>query len=314
MSAALSPRGGDRPAGPGRGALRLGFAAIYLIWGSTYLGIRVAVGSIPPFLMAGTRFLVAGLLLALILAGRGAFRPTVAQWRSNAIIGAFLILGGNGVVCWAEQSVPSGVTALLIGIQPLFFVLTEWAWPGGQRPRPVTCLALAVGFVGVAWLVAPWSRELGPVDRTGMGAILFSCLLWVIGSIYSRHTRHGAEPLVAAALQMLVGALLLLVVATLRGEWSHFAVERVTRASWTALAYLIVVGSLVGYSNFVWLMKHSTPARVSTYAYVNPVVAIFLGWLILDEPLSARTLVASAIIICAVVIVVTQKNRPASTS
>jgi drug/metabolite transporter (DMT)-like permease len=297
---------------PSRGALVLAFTAIYLIWGSTYLGIRVAVETMPPFLMAGARFLIAGAVLFAYLRLRGAPRPTRTQWRANAVIGTFLLLGGNGLVVWAEQVIPSGVTALLIGVGPLFIVLTEWAWPGGSRPTAVTMAALILGFIGVTWLAAPWESQTdGGLNLPGVIAILGACLFWGIGSIYSRHAKHGADPALAAALQMLGGGFSLMVVAMLHGDFSRFDFSSVTAHSWIAFAYLITFGSLVGFSTFVWLMKHSTPARVSTYAYVNPLVAVFLGWFLLREPIGPRTLLASAIIVTAVVIITVQKNKPA---
>lgn len=300
----------DSPPGPSRAALILAFTTIYILWGSTYLGIRICVGSMPPFLMAGVRFLIAGALLLAFLKARGAAWPTARQWGLNAIIGTFLLLGGNGLVVWAEQTIPSAAAALIIGISPLFFVLIEWAWPGGIRPKPLTFVALLLGFAGVAWLAAPWeSATQGGLNTGGVVAILFACFLWSFGSIYSRHAKHGADPFMASALQMLGGGAALLLTALPHGDFAHLNVAGITPRAWIAFAYLIVFGSLVGFSTFVWLMKHSTPARVSTYAYVNPVVAVFLGWLILHEPISSRTIVASAIIVTAVVIITVQKNR-----
>jgi drug/metabolite transporter (DMT)-like permease len=298
---------------PSRTALIFAFAAIYIIWGSTYLGIRVAVESMPPFLMAATRFLIAGGLLFTFLKLRGASWPTAAQWRINAVIGTFLLLGGNGAVVWAEQHVPSGITALLIGVSPLFIVLTEWAWPGGQRPSAVTFGALALGFAGVTWLAAPWETSTeGGLHLGGMIAILFACVSWAVGSIYSRHAKHGADPFLASSLQMLGGGMSLLVLAVIHGDFQAFHFAAVTPHAWVAYAYLITMGSLVGFSTFAWLMKNSTPARVSTYAYVNPVVAVFLGWFMLHEPIGPRTLVASAIIVTSVAIITVQKNKPAA--
>lgn len=298
---------------PPRSAVLLAFASIYIIWGSTYLGIRVAIETMPPFLMAGARFLVAGAVLYLLLRFRGAPQPTARQWRISAVIGTFLLLGGNGLVVWAEQFVPSGITALIIGIQPLFFVLTEWAWPGGMRPTVVTAIALLLGFAGVAWLAAPWeSADTGALHAGGVAAILLACLSWAFGSIYSRHAKHGADPLLASSLQMLTGGAILTFAALLHGDFATFDLARISARSWWAFGYLILFGSLIGFSTFVWLMKHSTPARVSTYAYVNPLVAVFLGWLILDEPISARTLVAAAVIVVAVIIITTEKNRRAT--
>lgn len=298
------------PAAPTRTALVLAFSAIYLIWGSTYLGIRVAIESMPPFLMASVRFLLAGSILLTVLKLRGAPWPTRRQWGVNAVVGTLLLLGGNGAVVWAELTIPSGITALLIGVAPLFIVLTEWSWPGGARPTAITAAALLLGFVGVGWLVAPWETAAGGrLNLAGVGAILCSCVFWSVGSIYSRHARHGADPFVAAAMQMLCGGGALLFAALLHGDFATLNLPGITGRAWSAFAYLVLLGSLVGFSTFVWLMKHSTPARVATYAYVNPVVAVLLGWLILDEPITTRTLVASAIIVTAVAIITTEKSR-----
>jgi drug/metabolite transporter (DMT)-like permease len=295
---------------PSRSALILAFAAIYIIWGSTYLGIRVAVASMPPFAMAGTRFMIAGALLFTFLKFRGAAWPSARQWRINTIIGTFLLLGGNGLVAWAEQYVPSGITALLIGVGPLFIVLTEWAWPGGTRPSVTTMAALLLGFAGVVWLAAPWENTAhGGLHPAGVAALLAACVFWAIGSIYSRHAKHGADPLLASALQMLGGGAALALTGVLHGDFAQLNVAAITPHAWIAFTYLIAIGSLVGFSTFVWLMKHSTPARVATYAYVNPVVAVFLGWLILHEPITPRTIVASIIIVAAVAIITTEKSK-----
>ena len=297
---------------PSRVALILAFASIYLIWGSTYLGIRVAIETMPPFLMAGARFLIAGGVLLAVLTLRGAPAPTARQWRTNAIIGTFLLLGGNGLVAWAEQFVPSGVTALIIGVQPLFFVLTEWAWPGGTRPSAITAGALVIGFLGVAWLAAPWEEvSSDTLHSGGIAAILLACVSWALGSIYSRHSHQGLDPLHASSVQMLTGGAILTLIALPHGDFQSLDLLAISARSWTAFAYLVVFGSLVGFSTFVWLLKHSTPARVSTYAYVNPIVAVFLGWLVLDESVNARTLIAAAIIITAVAIITVEKSRPA---
>ncbi len=289
--------------------LTLAFAAIYLVWGSTYLGIRVAVEGLPPFLMASLRFVVAGSTLLSFLAIRERLTVKWHQLRDNAFVGGCLLLGGNGLVSWAEQYIPSGIAALIIGSQPLIIVLTEWLWPGGHRPRLLVLGALLLGLAGVAWLAAPWDRTSEQTLHLGaVLAIVSACIAWAIGSIYGRHAKDPASPFLSAALQMLFGSLGLALVAALRGEWQSWIPSATPTTSWVALAYLILVGSLVGFSSFVWLMKNSTPAKVSTYAYVNPVVAVFLGWLILDEPVSHRTLIGSAIIIGAVIIVTTQKN------
>ena len=295
---------------PSRTALVAAFAIIYLVWGSTYLGIRVAIETLPPFLMAGARFLVAGGLLAAGLAATRGFKTTARQWRDNTVIGVFLLLGGNGLISWSEQSIPSGLTALLVGFQPLMMVLTEWLWRGGHRPSRITWAGLTLGFVGVAWLAAPWEQAGdGGLNPGGVIAILTGCACWAVGSIYGRRVQAPADLPAASAMQMLGGGVALMITAAAHGDLAACSPGAISARSWLAFAYLIVMGSLVGFSAFGWLMKHSTPARVSTYAYVNPLVAVFLGWLILGEPVTAHTLGAAAIIILSVVVITTQRSR-----
>lgn len=303
---------------PSRSALILAFATIYLVWGSTYLAIRVAVGTIPPFLMAGARFLVAGAMLYAWLWFTKKIRPTPRQWFDNAIIGGLLLLGGNGLVSWASETTPSSITTLIISIGPLFIVLADWLVltvggdaTRGAKPTVATLGGLALGFGGLALLVGP---DLGSEAATGLdpwrvGAILFGCVTWSAGSIYTRYARQAAEPMTAAAMQMVTGGLWLALVSILCGEPARFDPAAISTASAGAWLYLVCIGSLVGFTTFVWLMKNCSPARVSTYAYVNPVVAVFLGWLILSEPVGPRMLAASAVIITAVAIITAQKNR-----
>lgn len=297
------------PAAP-RSAVITALTTIYLVWGSTYLAIRVAVESIPPFAMAAGRFLISGGVLYLFLRWRGAPRTTVRQWIDNTIIGTLLLLGGNGLVAWAEQFVPSGLAALLIGVGPLFIVVTDWAWPGGERPSGLTMAALLLGLTGVAWLAAPWEPSAtGAMDLRAVLVILLACVFWAIGSIYSRYARSGAGPFMASAQQMLGGATALLLYSAATGDLARLHFAFITTHSWLAFAYLTSVGSLVGFSTFVWLMKNTKPALAATYAYVNPIVAVFLGWLLLDEVVTTRTFVAAAIIITSVAIITVQKNR-----
>ena len=298
---------------PSRAALVTAFAVIYLVWGSTYLAIRVAVESIPPFVMAGTRFVLAGAMMLAYLRLRRMPWPTARQWRDHAITGCFLLLGGNGLVAWAEQTIPSGITALIIGVTPLFMVLVAWAWPGGRRPGAITFGALVIGLAGVAWLVAPWSNPPsgGGLSLAGVGALLAACSLWSIGSIHARHVQSGSDPMMGAALQMLTGGAMQLVAAFVLGEFSGFHPASVHPAAWGEFGYLVLIGSLVGFSTCVWLLRHSTPALVSTYAWVNPVVAVWLGWLIQGEPISARTVSAAAVIVVAVTIITAQRAKTA---
>jgi drug/metabolite transporter (DMT)-like permease len=293
---------------PSRAAFFFAFAAIYLIWGSTYMAIRVAVAALPPFLLAGSRFLLAGGILAGWLAATRGFHPTARQWRDNALIGVLLLAGGNGMVVWAEQSIPSGITTLVISINPLLFVLGEWALPRGRRPATATFFGVALGLAGLLLLVSPGGAA--AVNPRHCLGIIVACFCWTTGSLYSRYTRDPAEPLAGATMQMLCGSLLMLLIALADGEVAHFTLAQVTYRAAAAWLYLVGAGSLVGYSSYVWLLKHSTPARASTCAYVNPIVAVFLGWRLLGEPLTGRTLIASGVIVVGVVIITWQKGRP----
>ena len=292
-----------------RTALLLAFAAIYLIWGSTYLAIRVAVETLPPFLLAAARFLLAGGLLYAWLTFKGRAHATPRQWRDNLIVGGLLLVGGNGLVVWAEQKIPSGLTTLLLSVNPLIIVLLDWMLPKGLRPTWITFLGLALGIGGLALLVGS-DLSGGPgLDLWRCGGLLVSCFAWSGGSLYSRYLRNPAEPMIASTMQMLLGGGLLLLVGLGRGEWADFHAADLTGRSVAAWGYLVVAGSLIAYPCYTYLIKHTTPALVSTYAYVNPVVAVFLGWLILHEPVTGRTLGASVIIITAVAIITTQRAR-----
>ncbi len=294
-----------------RSKVLLAFAAIYLIWGSTYLAIRVAVETMPPFTLAGVRFIVAGAVLYAWLAYQGRARATPRQWRDNLIIGALLLVCGNAVVTWAEVKIPSGITTLLISINPLLMVLFEWLSPKGIRPTWLTFAGVILGFGGLVLLVGAGAGG-AALDPWSCAGIMFACVCWSFGSIYSRHVRNPADPMMAATLQMLLGGILMLVIGQFRGETNGFHLHDLTSRSVAAWVYLVVAGSLLAFPAYLYLLKHSTPARTSTYAYVNPVVAVFLGWLILGEPITGRTFVAAAIIIAAVVIITTQKARAAA--
>ncbi|HVU17841.1 MAG TPA: EamA family transporter [Candidatus Didemnitutus sp.] len=293
------------------------FAAIYLVWGSTYLAIRVAVETLPPFLMAGARFLVSGLLLYGFLWFTRRIRPTARQWRDNAIVGGFLMLGGNGVVCWAEQKVPSGVATLLISVGPIAVVLLDWAVlvigrdpKRGARPNLPTVIGLTLGCGGLALLAGPSVfNSQGGFDRVSVGALMLASTLWSAGSLYGKYSREPAEPFTASAIQMLTGSAWLFAASFIAGEPQRFSTAMITPSALGAWAYLTIVGSLVGFTAFVWLMKHCSPARVYTYTYVNPIVAVFLGWLILHEEVTPRTFAAAAIIIAGVAIITTAKTR-----
>jgi len=282
------------------------FAAVYLIWGSTYLAIRFAIETVPPFLMAGARFLLAGVVLYAWMRLRGRSRPTYYHWISAAIVGGLLLLGGNGGVVWAEQRVPSGLTALLITCVPLWMALLNWLRPGGVRPSVAVATGLLAGFGGVTLLVGPGEFAGGAhVDPVGGLVLLLASLSWAAGSLYSRYARFPDSALLATGMEMIAGGALLLLASAATGEWARLDLGAVSLTSLVSFAYLIAFGSLVGFTAYIWLLRVSTPARVSTYAYVNPVVAVFLGWAFAGEPLTPRTLIAAAIIICAVVLITT---------
>ena len=279
--------------------------ALYIIWGSTYLAIRFAVGTIPPFLMAGTRFLVAGIILFAWRRLAGDPAPTARQWRSTAIIGLLLLLGGNGLVSWAEQDVASGIAALLIGSVPFWMVLIEAIRPGGARPNGVVIFGLCVGFGGIVLLVAPWQANNGVIGThlMGVGALLVAAFLWSLGSIYSRSADLPKSSLLSTGMEMLGGGAGLYLTGTLAGEWHALDIASISSRSWLGLAFLIVFGSLMGFTAYAWLLRVAPVSLVATYAYVNPLVAILLGSLLAQEVLNARILMAALVIVGAVVLI-----------
>lgn len=289
----------------------LAFAAIYLIWGSTYLAIKVAIETVPPFLMASTRFLIAGSALYALTRRRGAARPTRQQWVAAAGVGALLLLGGNGSLAWSEQRVPSGLAALLLATIPIWMVLLDSRRKGGTKLGGRVLGGLAVGLAGLGLLVGPaklWGGE--RVDLTGAGVLMFGSLSWSVGSLYSRHAKLPPSPFLAAAMEMLAGGAMLAALGLLTGEGSQFHWAAVSARSVLGILYLIVAGSLLGFTAYIWLLGVTSTARVSTYAYVNPVVAVFIGWLAAGEALNARTVLATAAIVAAVALIITHRPRP----
>jgi drug/metabolite transporter (DMT)-like permease len=288
------------------------FASIYVIWGSTYLAIRYAVETIPPFIMGGIRFLISGAMLYLWARSRGAPRPTRLHWRNAIIAGGFLLLGGNGAVVWAEQFVPSGLTALLVSILPFWLVIIEWIRPPRRRPSAAVLVGLVLGFVGIIVLVGP-SDVGGHGDVSPLGALvlILGSLSWAIGSFWSRDAQLPESGLLTTGMEMVGGGVLLLVVGTLGGEFSRLDIRGISNASAFGLLYLITFGSMLGFTSYIWLLDKVSPARLGTYAYVNPIVAVLLGWAIAGERLSIRTGVAAAIVICAVALITTARSTEA---
>lgn len=299
------------PSSPSRAALASAFGIVYVVWGSTYLAILFAIDTLPPFLMASARFLVAGALLyAWSRTIGGAAAPNREQWRATSTVGVLLLLGGNGLVVWSEQRIPSGMAALLVGTVPCFMVLVEWLRSNGQRPTRLVVAGLGLGLLGLFWLIGPDSvMGGGRADLLGAGALVLGSFSWAFGSIWSRQAPMPASPFLSTAMQMLAGGAVLLVVSLLRGEPWHFDSSAVTLRSWLGLAYLIVFGSLVAFSAYVWLLRVSTPARVSTYAYVNPVVAVLLGAAFAGEALTTRVVVAAIVIVCGVLLITLAPRR-----
>lgn len=286
--------------------------ALYIVWGSTYLAIRFAVETIPPFLSAGIRFLVSGTILFIWRRAAGDALPTKHQWRSIAIVGVFLLLGGNGLVSFAEQSVPSGVAALIIGSMPLWLVGIEALRPGGVKPNWLAILGLLIGFGGIFLLVGPGelSGEGNKLDPLGVGTLLMAAFLWSVGSIYSRGADMPESSLMATGAEMLTGSLAIFFVSGLTGELSGFSFADVSLNSWLGLIYLITIGSLIGFVSYIWLLKNAPVSLVATYAYVNPLVAVLLGAWLANEVINARILIAGVVIIGSVVLINQTRSRP----
>jgi drug/metabolite transporter (DMT)-like permease len=290
-------------AAPSRARFLLAFAAVYLIWGSTYLAIRFAIETVPPFLVGGFRFVMAGALMYAFLRLRGAARPALREWRSAFIIGPLLLTGGNGGIVWSEQFVPSGVVALLVACVPLWMLILAWQ-RGGGRPSAREWFGVALGLGGVSLLVSfgP-GRDAGSVSPLGALVMLCSTLSWSIGSLISRDAPLPASPLLGSAMEMLVGGAGMLLIAGVRGEFALLAGSSVSLRSALSILYLAGFGSIVAFSAYKWLLGRVAPAVVGTYAFVNPVVAVLLGWMFASEALTTRTLLAMFVIVGAVVLI-----------
>ncbi len=287
--------------------------AVYLAWGSTYLAIRFAVETMPPFLMAASRFLVAGAILYLWRRSQGDHPATKREWLSAAIVGLLLLVGGNGSVVWAEQRVVSGVAALIVGSAPLWMVILDALRPNGRWPSGWALLGVAFGFIGIVILIGPIQiiGLHGDIDPIGAGVLLLAAFLWATGSLYNRDARLPASPLLGTGMEMLVGGAGLLVLGTLTGEWSRLYLPGISLRSLLGFAYLIVFGALVGFVAYTWLLRVAPTTLVSTYAYVNPLIAIFMGSLLAAEPLTPRVLIAAVTIVGSVALItLTQPFKP----
>ena len=287
------------------------FAAVYLIWGSTYLAIRIAIETLPGLLMSGVRAGIGGLVLYAIARYRGAGRPTAAHWRSATVIGLFLFLGGNGGVVLAEHWVPSGLAALFVGAEPLWVVLALAVWPGAaEKPEWRTLGALGLGFLGVTVLaLSGQSIDAGAIPLLPLVIIILAPLAWAIGSLHSRRADTPRDGFQAAGMQMMAGGAALLVAGMLRGEAATFDPAAVSTRSLIAWVYLVVLGSIVAFGAYSYLLRTTRPTLVATYAYVNPIVAVFLGWLIAGEVVTGMTLIASTLIVGSVVLIGLEERR-----
>ncbi len=282
------------------------FALVYVIWGSTYLAIRVSIETIPPLLMAGGRFLIAGLLLYVWQRCRGADGPQLRDWRTAAIVGSCLLFAGNGALTYSEQFISSGLAAVLIAVVPLFFALLSWGSGASERPRLVVWIGIAVATAGVAIIVRP-----GLVAATthneafGVTIVLVGALIWSVGSLYAGRVQQKTPPFLMAAMQMICASVLLLAASLFTGEWSRVRPGAITAASAGALVYLIFAGSILAFTAYLWLLRNVESTRVGTYAYVNPVVAVLLGHFVAREELTPTLLVGSAFVITGVALIVT---------
>ncbi|HWQ84337.1 MAG TPA: EamA family transporter [Anaerolineales bacterium] len=287
---------------PSNLAIWAGLITIYIVWGSTYLAIRFAIETIPPFLMAGSRFMIAGLILFTWRRLAGDPLPGRKEWLSAAVVGLLLLMIGNGGVTWAELTVNSGIVALLVGTVPLWVVLVEALRPGGKWPGWQGMLGVLLGVVGIVILVNPWNSSSG-LHLSGVLVVIVAAAAWAVGSVYSHNAPLPKSPLMGTSLEMLVGGVALLLLGSITGEWSQVSWAAISGKSILGLAYLIVFGSLIGFASYSWLLRVAPTSLVSTYAYVNPLIAILLGNLLAEEPLTPQVAIAAVVIVSAVVLI-----------
>src|SRR5271170_5324992 len=293
----------------------LAFAIIYFVWGSTFLAIRVGVREVPPLVLAGMRFFIAGIVLFGWLRLRGTPSPTRGEWVSASFLAVFIFVLDYGLVFWAEQRVPSGITAVMLATIPVFMALSEIIFLRTQRLTFRLAMALLVGIAGVAVLVSR-SVNIGeaPIDRAGAIALVLGAICWSIGSALTRKLTLPASKAMSSGAQMLAGGIMLALVAAVFGEFRGFNISAVSRGAWYALAYLIVAGSIIGFTAYVWLIHHESPTRVGTYAYVNPVVAVIVGYFLGGETVGPRTVLGTLLVLVSVIVITTTRaRRPVAT-
>jgi drug/metabolite transporter (DMT)-like permease len=293
------------------------FAMVYLFWGSTYLAVRYGVETIPPLMLVGMRQLIAGVVLYPLARFHSNEKPTLRHWLSGALIGGLLLIGGNGSIAWAEAKLtPTNITAVLVATVPVWMAIMDWLRPGGPRPTGRVLTALGIGLVGVSLLVSPHLPFLsgaGAAVSPVCALVLFAgSLCWAAGSILSRHLELPRSPLIGTSIYLIAGGVMLFPLSLAFGEGKNFDVHQISLRSGLSVLYLAVFGSILGFTAYTYLLRHVQPARVATYAYINPVIAVILGWLFLGEPISGRMLIAAAIILGAVVMVITAPHAPAT--
>jgi drug/metabolite transporter (DMT)-like permease len=286
----------------------VGMLVLYIVWGTTYLAIRFAVETMPPFLMAATRFIIPGVILYAWRRLRGDQPPTRNEWRSAAIVALLLLVGGNGLVTWAEQFVPSGITALIVASAPIWMVLIDALRPGGRWPSFQTVFGVLLGFAGITLLIwNDFNGSTGSIALAGMVALVLASIFWAAGSIYNRNACLPQSALLGTGMEFLVGGAALALLATVTGEWGRLEPSAISANSLLGLLYLIVLGSIIGFATYTWLLRVAPTPLVSTYAYVNPLIAIFMGYWLAQEPLSARILISALVIISSVAIINTSR-------
>ena len=294
----------------------IAFAAVYVLWGSTYLFIKYAIETIPPFLLGTTRFIASGVVLYALARWRGAPKPTAYELRMAAITGVLMLGFGNGGVMLAEKTVPSGVVALIVSSVPIWVVLIDWLRPKGVRPRKTMFVGLALGVVGMVILIGPKAIVgQGHIDSFGTAILLVGSLSWSVGTLITRWSaKRPGSPLVFAALQMLAAAAAMLVISLISGDWRQFSWSGLTTLSIVSFWYLVIAGSIIGYTAYVYLLGVVSAAKAATYAYVNPIIAVVLGWLFANEPLGVRTIVAAAVILGGVALITSGQAAKAATT
>jgi len=292
------------------------FSAIYIIWGTTYLAIRLAIDTIPPFFMAGLRFTTAGLLFYSWCYWRFDKKPDINDWKKAAIPAIFMFVLGNGTLTWSEQFIPSGLAALILATLPIWMVLIDWIFAKGKRPDILTILGIALGLTGVALLtgidesILIRPSEQGISVISGIFILVFAAISWATGSLYARYTKSSLSLQFTISMQIIVGGFVLITISLFQGEWSRIQLQNISFISLMSMGYLVFFGTLLAYSAYIWLLRVSTPAKVGTYAFFNPLIAVLLGWLLVDEPITSHTLVGASFILISLLLVNQQRlNR-----